>query len=605
MRSLLAWIDQRTGLLGAVRDWFQRPLPGGPAWRWVWPSTIVFAFVTQLVTGLVLWMYYSPGAQTAWESVYYIQSEVAGGWLLRAIHHYAAQVMLVLVGLYLVQMIVRGSYRAPREFLYWSVLLMGLTVLGLNLTGDLFAWDQNAYWSTQVRTGFLLLLPGIGEDLLKVAVGGSGFGHLTLTRFLALHVGVLTAALAGLLLAHCLLARRHGLQQRHDDAQPGTAYWPRQAARDAIACVAVLAVVLVLSLQHGFGGDEAGVGLGAPANAAEAYAAARPEWSFRGLYELTHLFPPTLQILPVFVLSGLTVGVFLLMPCIAWMKWGHQFNLAFTAAVLLGLVGLSWASLARDRNDAEYQKALADGATEAGRVKVLARSPEGIPVSGAMALLRNDAKTQGPRLFKQHCASCHDYANPDDAEDPANIRAETSSAPNLFAFASRQWIAGLLDPKQIKGPQYFGNTKFRAGDMAGFVKETFGSLDTELKKDRELAVMAVSAEARLKAQSQQDADDAEEIKQGKKLLLDDFGCTSCHRLHDKGQLGDGPDLTGYGSEEWLVGIIGNPAHKRFYGEENDRMPAYAEFPHEPAKNILSARDIRLLAQWLRGEWYEE
>jgi len=238
-------------------------------------------------------------------------------------------------------------------------------------------------------------------------------------------------------------------------------------------------------------------------------------------------------------------------------------------------------------------------------VKVLARSPEGIPVSGAMALLRNDAKTQGPRLFKQHCASCHDYANPDDAEDPANIRAETSSAPNLFAFASRQWIAGLLDPKQIKGPQYFGNTKFRSGDMAGFVKETIGSLDTELKKDRELAVMAVSAEARLKAQSQQDADDAEEIKQGKKLLLDDFGCTSCHRLHDKGQLGDGPDLTGYGSEEWLVGIIGNPAHKRFYGEENDRMPAYAEFPHEPAKNILSARDIRLLAQWLRGEWYEE
>ena len=55
---------------------------------------------------------------------------------------------------------------------------------------------------------------------------------------------------------------------------------------------------------------------------------------------------------------------------------------------------------------------------------------------------------------------------------------------------------------------------------------------------------------------------------------------------------------------WLVGIISNPAHQRFYGSENDRMPAYAEFPDEPAKNTLSAHDIGLLVDWLRGEWYE-
>ena len=94
MNALLAWIDERTGLVSAAGDWLRRPVAGGPAWRNVWPAAIAFTFFTQILTGLVLWMYYSPGAQTAWESVYYLQTQVQGGWLLRAIHHNAAQVMV-------------------------------------------------------------------------------------------------------------------------------------------------------------------------------------------------------------------------------------------------------------------------------------------------------------------------------------------------------------------------------------------------------------------------------------------------------------------------------------------------------------------------------
>ena len=65
----------------------------------------------------------------------------------------------------------------------------------------------------------------------------------------------------------------------------------------------------------------------------------------------------------------------------------------------------------------------------------------------------------------------------------------------------------------------------------------------------------------------------------------------------------GPDLTGYGSRDWLIGIIGNPAHKRFYGKENDRMPAYAESATDAKKNVLSQQDLELLVDWMRGEWY--
>ena len=208
MNALLGWIEDRTGLCSAIRSWLDRPVPGGPAWLNVWPTTIAFLFFTQLVTGVVLWMYYSPGAQTAWESVYYIQTQVLGGWMLRAVHHYAAQVMLVLIGVYLVQTILRRAYRAPRELLFWTIVLSGVLTLALNLTGDLLAWDQNGYSCTQVRTGFLLLLPRIGGELYKLAVGGPAFGHLTATRFLALHAGVLTAALLATLALHAWFAAR-------------------------------------------------------------------------------------------------------------------------------------------------------------------------------------------------------------------------------------------------------------------------------------------------------------------------------------------------------------------------------------------------------------
>ena len=94
------------------------------------------------------------------------------------------------------------------------------------------------------------------------------------------------------------------------------------------------------------------------------------------------------------------------------------------------------------------------------------------------------------------------------------------------------------------------------------------------------------------------------IEEGRELLTDDFGCTDCHRFHDEGSLGNAPDLTAYGSREWTIAIINNAAQRRFYRDTNDRMPAYAEFPDNPAKNTLSPKDIALLADWLRGEWLE-
>lgn len=604
MNALLRWLDDRTGLFPAIGATIGRPLAGTPSLRYMIPSAMAFGFVVQAITGLVLWMYYCPGAQTAWESVYWIQEGLHGGWLLRGIHFYTANVMAVLALLYVVQLVLLGLYRAPREIIFWLALGMVGAVLGLMLTGDLLRWDQEGYWSTQVRVSFLMLLPGVGADLFKVAAGGPAFGHLTLTRFFALHIGVMAVALAGLLAAHWWMVGRHGLKNVRPNDEPRSA-WPGQALLNTIGWLIVVGVVAWLLARPALQGvhpgqlhgQYLGAPLGAPADPAEAYAAARPEWAFLALYEFSNLFPGEWKIVPIFIIPSFIATLLVLMPFIGRWTVGHLFNLLLLFGLGAGAVGLSLWGIDQDAKNAGHQAALAAGHEQAHRARELAKGPAGIPVTGALTLVRSDPKIQGPKLFEQHCASCHAWTDP----QGKGMKPEKPSAPNLYHFADRAWIAGLMDPKRIASPEYFGATAFRKGEMAGFVKDTFADMGDDEKKQLQAAVAALSAEAGLKSQRELDKADAALIAKGREAMTGEYDCANCHKLHAKGRLGSAPDLTGYGTREWLVGIISNPAHKRFYGDKNDRMPLYAESP-EPEKNILSQQSVEILADWLRGEW---
>ena len=136
------WLDSRTGFRGILHEALYERVPGGARWRYVWGSTLVVAFMTQAITGIFLWMAYSPSTQTAWESVYYIQEEMNGGWLLRGIHHYMASMMVILLAIHFAQVVWDGAYRAPRELNFVIGMLLMLIVLGLALTGYLLPWDQ-------------------------------------------------------------------------------------------------------------------------------------------------------------------------------------------------------------------------------------------------------------------------------------------------------------------------------------------------------------------------------------------------------------------------------------------------------------------------------
>jgi ubiquinol-cytochrome c reductase cytochrome b subunit len=152
MKSLLGWLDQRTGYKQVLHHALYENVPGGSRWRYVWGSTLTFCLVVQFITGIFLWMAYSPSSQTAWESVYYIQNQMWGGWFLRGIHHFTAQAMNVLLVLHLMQVVIDGAYKAPREINFWFGIVLLLLVLGLSLTGYLLPWDQKGYWATKVAT---------------------------------------------------------------------------------------------------------------------------------------------------------------------------------------------------------------------------------------------------------------------------------------------------------------------------------------------------------------------------------------------------------------------------------------------------------------------
>jgi quinol-cytochrome oxidoreductase complex cytochrome b subunit/mono/diheme cytochrome c family protein len=632
MNAFLAWLDHRTGIRDLMHSALYEHIPGGARWRYVWGSTLVFAFTVQAVTGIFLWMCYSPSSQTAWESVAYIQYEMQGGWLLRGLHHFMAQAMVVLLALHLMQVVIDGAYRAPREVNFWLGLVLMQIVLGLSLTGYLLPWDQKGYWATRVATNLMGLVPYVGTDLQQLVVGGPDYGHHTLTRFFALHAGVLPALLVGFLVLHIAIFRRHGIHVTNPRRRPDTTFWPDQVLRDAVACLAVLAVVLFFIFKPAIlgqavgdrPGEMLGADLGAPADPANQYAAARPEWYFLFLFQFLKFFPGDQEIVGALIIPGVVMLALFMMPLVGRWKLGHGFNVGLLGALLVGIGLLTVQAWYHDnmlavqdnrivktlepalhlgigdpdeqrKESKAYLTAVEGAEANAKRAIALASGPQGIPPGGAVSLMRTDPKTQGPILFQLHCATCHDHVD----SSGHGIAAKESSAPNLYGFASRAWLTGLLDPKQIAGPHYFGKTSHKAGDMVTFVKE---DLPKHKAEDLPKVIAALSAEAGLKSQQSLDAQDAKTIAAGKKLIAE-FTCTDCHKFYDAGEEGNAPELTGYGSNQWLKGMISHANDAHYYGEKNDRMPLFAEHT-EPERNIIRPADLDLLVRWLRGDWYE-
>ena len=218
IRKMYDWVDERLNVTPMWRDIADHEVPEhvNPAHHF---SAFVYCFggltffitAIQILSGMFLTMYYVPDIVNAYESVKYLQNEVAFGVIVRGMHHWGASLVIVMMFLHTLRVFFQGAYKRPRE-LNWVVgMLIFFMMLGLGFTGYLLPWDNKAYFATKVGIQIAAQVPLIGGFIAKLLQGGEVVGAETLARFFAVHVFFLPGALFGLLGAHFLMIRRQGI----------------------------------------------------------------------------------------------------------------------------------------------------------------------------------------------------------------------------------------------------------------------------------------------------------------------------------------------------------------------------------------------------------
>ena len=207
---LADWFDERFGWRKVWAAIFLRKIPH-VNWGYTLGSATLFVAGLQIVTGILLTLYYVPTPDHAYDSVVYITTQVTAGWFIRGLHHWGASAMIILVVLHMLRTFFYGAYKFPREVTWLSGVLLLLVAIGFGFTGYLLPWDQKAFWATTVGTEIAGVAPGIGPWIIRVARGGDELSAVTLARFFGAHVWVLPAALLTLLVIHMYLVIRIGI----------------------------------------------------------------------------------------------------------------------------------------------------------------------------------------------------------------------------------------------------------------------------------------------------------------------------------------------------------------------------------------------------------
>jgi quinol-cytochrome oxidoreductase complex cytochrome b subunit len=546
------WLEARTGWPSRAAARLSEHIPGGPRLLCALGPAESALLALQLTSGLALAARYSAGTASAWAAVARLE-QTAAGHLLRAVHAHGAGVLLAVALLRILWSAAEGAHRAPRELVHW----LGLCSLGAlalaAVTGSLLPWDERAWAAVQVTLGLLGSVPFLGEWLRRAAAGGLEPGNLTLSRAFAAH-----AALLPLLLL-VLVSLRGSLRSRHGFAAPPglaaalrnrrTQWWPTQAALDAAVALALLVLVTTLSLWRG-------AGLGPPADPS-ASGAARPAWYFRPVFALLELLPPQLGLFGL-LLPLLLLGLLAALP---WLDAGPPAQAAgadswaarrkvlsgLGAGVLL-LVLLSLLSVVTDRQDKDLRKR--QESAQARATQALSLSRAGVPPEGALALLENQPHQRGERLFVRKCLPCHQVTG-----GGKPVGAE-GAGPHLTGYLSRDWLRGAL--VSADSPDYFGPS-----GMEGM--KSYASLG-----EQKLVLLTELLYALRDAPGgPQELPPSQES--GRKLFESE-GCTRCHSLTPGAPTGIGPTLAGYGSAQWLRGLVRDPGGKEYYGIQNKMAP---------------------------------
>jgi quinol-cytochrome oxidoreductase complex cytochrome b subunit len=207
----LDWLEERSGLVGGVKYFLFRKVPGDIGWFHTLGSATLTAFLVQAVTGVILAMYYKPDPNSAYESIQHITNDLTLGWLVRGMHKWGASVFIILMFFHMARVFLFGAYKYPRELNWIIGVLLLATGMFEGFTGYLLPWDQTAYWASIVGININGTAPFLGPFIAQFLRGGAEIGPDTLSRFYALHMLAIPGALFALIGLHLYLVIRLGV----------------------------------------------------------------------------------------------------------------------------------------------------------------------------------------------------------------------------------------------------------------------------------------------------------------------------------------------------------------------------------------------------------
>ncbi len=321
------WLEDRTGIGALIGPVMTHKVPKSARWWYVFGSATLMFFTIQVVTGICLATVYAPDAATAWDNLNYINTAVPYGWLLRAIHGWSSNAMIIMMMLHMAQVFIHATYKFPREMTWIVGVVLCLVTLALSFTGQVMRWDQDAYWGLGIGASIADRIPLVGNQVRALVLGDQIISGATLSRFFALHVFVLPGIAIGLVGLHLMLVLRHGISEMPAASPPvdratyragfeervhkgGVPFWPDAAKRDLIFCALALLGLVAIALWQG------PIGPGGIPDPTIIETNPRPDLPFLWIFGVVSLIPPATEafamlVAPAFLILGLFAIPFL------------------------------------------------------------------------------------------------------------------------------------------------------------------------------------------------------------------------------------------------------------------------------------------------------
>ena len=288
--AVYQWVDERLGISDVVKLATKKRVPEHKHSFWYyWGGVTLFFFIVMCLSGVLLLLYYRPG-ESAYESVRQITYEIKFGWLIRSIHSWAANLMILSAFVHMFSAFFMNAYRAPREFTWWSGIVLLLLSMTFGFSGYLLPMDDLAYFATKVGLSIPAVVPVVGPWISDLIRGGPEITSFTVSRFFALHVVIMPALFIPLLMFHLALIQKNGMSMpesefdKPESERKSIAFFPNFAMKDlgvwlvALNVLALLAAVFPWSL-----GAAADMLTPAPVDI-------HPEWYFMSSFQALKIF---------------------------------------------------------------------------------------------------------------------------------------------------------------------------------------------------------------------------------------------------------------------------------------------------------------------------